>query len=116
MTSNQEIDDRLQFALKAARAARELILRYYQNADLAVDIKADQTPVTAADRGAEELLRKRIQETFPTDGILGEEFGETPSQNGYRWILDPIDGTKSFVAGGASVRHVDRLGIRAGKW
>ena len=99
MAHPEEIEQRLQFALKEARAAGELILRYYQNADLAVDLKSDQTPVTAADRGAEELLRNRIQESFPQDGVLGEEFGETPSQNGYRWILDPIDGTKSFVSG-----------------
>ncbi len=99
MAPTKEIEQRLQFALREARSASELILRYYQNADLAVDLKSDQTPVTAADRGAEDLLRNRIQEAFPSDGILGEEFGETPSQNAYRWILDPIDGTKSFVAG-----------------
>lgn len=99
MAESVEINDRLQFALTEARNAGELILRYYQDADLAVDLKSDQSPVTVADRGAEELLRKRIQETFPGDGVLGEEFGETESQNGYRWILDPIDGTKSFVHG-----------------
>lgn len=99
MGATVEIHDRLQFALTEARNAGELIMRYYQDADLAVDLKSDQSPVTAADRGAEELLRKRIQETFSGDGVLGEEFGETESQNGYRWILDPIDGTKSFVHG-----------------
>ncbi len=99
MAPTEDIGRRLQFALQEARAAGGLILKYYQNADLAVDLKSDQTPVTAADRGAEELLRNRIHESFPEDGILGEEFGETPSQNGCRWILDPIDGTKSFVHG-----------------
>ena len=99
MSENAEIRDRLHFALTEARRAGDLIMRYYQNADLAVDLKADQTPVTAADRAAEELLRNRIQETYPGDGVLGEEFGETESKNGYRWILDPIDGTKSFVHG-----------------
>lgn len=99
MASDTEVQARLQFALDHSRIAGELILGFYQAAELAVDLKSDQSPVTAADRGAEELLRKRIQETFPQDGVLGEEFGETPSQNGYRWILDPVDGTKSFVSG-----------------
>jgi len=99
VAETEEINDRLQFALSEARAAGDLILRSYQNADLAVDLKSDQSPVTVADRGAEEHLRKRIQESFPGDGILGEEFDEVESQNGLRWILDPIDGTKSFVHG-----------------
>ncbi len=98
-TNTTEIEDRLKFALAESLRAAELILKYYQAKNLAVELKADQSPVTAADRGAEELLRNRIQETFPGDGILGEELGETESQNGYRWILDPIDGTKSFVHG-----------------
>jgi histidinol-phosphatase len=94
-----ELSDRLDFALRAAREASELILRYYQNADLAVDLKGDLSPVTAADRGAEELLRRLIERDFPHDGVLGEEFGERAGSNGYRWILDPVDGTKSFVHG-----------------
>ncbi len=99
MSSQKEIEARLQFALDQSRLAGELILGFYQAAELAVDLKSDDSPVTAADRGAEKLLRKRIEETFPGDGILGEEFGETDSQNGFRWILDPVDGTKSFVSG-----------------
>eukprot|EP00913_Durusdinium_trenchii_P028292 g26520.t1 len=79
--------------------AAELILRYYRVEGLDVERKADESPVTIADRGAEELLRKRITQAWPDDGILGEELGETPSQNGFRWILDPIDGTKAFVHG-----------------
>ena len=61
--------------------------------------KRDRSPVTAADRGAEELLRNRLRATFAGDGVLGEEFGEIPSENGFRWILDPVDGTKAFVHG-----------------
>jgi histidinol phosphatase-like enzyme (inositol monophosphatase family) len=93
------LSDRLDFALRAAREASALILRYYQNADLAVELKGDLSPVTAADRGAEELLRRLIERDFPLDGILGEEFGERAGSSGYRWILDPVDGTKSFVHG-----------------
>lgn len=95
----QPLNDRLDFALRAAQQAQALILRYYQNADLAVDLKGDLSPVTAADRGAEELLRERIEREFPDDGVLGEEFGERMGSSGFRWILDPVDGTKSFVHG-----------------
>src|SRR5687768_9427156 len=94
-----DLADRLDFACRAAREASALILRYYQNADLAVDLKGDLSPVTAADRGAEELLRDLIAKTWPGDGVLGEEYGEQTGTSGYRWILDPVDGTKSFVHG-----------------
>lgn len=66
----------------------------------AVMTKADATPVTAADRGAEQALRAKIAASYPTHGVLGEEFGETPAQAGavrYRWVLDPIDGTRAFI-------------------
>lgn len=96
---NPEYQTRLEFALTAAEQARELILRYYQNQDLAVDSKHDSTPVTEADRGAEQLIRQLLDTSFPEDGVLGEEFPEKPGQNQFRWILDPIDGTKSFVHG-----------------
>jgi myo-inositol-1(or 4)-monophosphatase len=65
-------------------------------ADLAVQTKADATPVTAADRGAEAALRERIQARYPAHGVVGEEFGEHAGK-GYRWILDPIDGTRAFI-------------------
>ena len=99
MANTSPIRARLDFAVQAARDVSPFILSHFQNADLEVISKFDATPVTVADRGAEELLRARIGERFPDDGILGEEFGEKPSGNGYRWILDPIDGTKSFVHG-----------------
>jgi histidinol-phosphatase len=94
-----DLKPRLQFALETARRASELILGYYQSASLVVESKRDTSPVTAADRGAEELIRKDIQQEFAGDGILGEELGESPSKNGFRWILDPVDGTKSFIHG-----------------
>jgi histidinol-phosphatase len=93
------LQSRLDFALRVSREASELILRYYQHPELAVERKADESPVTAADRGAEELIRARIAIEFPDDGVLGEEFPEKPGTSGYRWILDPVDGTKSFVHG-----------------
>ncbi len=96
---SSELKLKLAFAVDVAREAGSLILSYYQNDDLVVDHKVDSSPVTAADRGAEELIRQRIAKQFPGDGVLGEEFDDTPSENGYRWILDPVDGTKSFVHG-----------------
>jgi len=97
--NNLDLAARLQLAVSAAREAGQLTLGYYQRADLAVELKHDSSPVTVADRQAEQLLRDRISRQFPQDGILGEEFGETSGSSGYRWILDPIDGTKSFVHG-----------------
>lgn len=94
-----DLDDRLNFARTAARDAGELILRHYQSVDLAVESKTDESPVTVADRGAEQLLREQIGKHYPQDAIFGEEFGETSGTSGDRWILDPIDGTKAFVAG-----------------
>ena len=99
MSATADLQERLEFAVGAARRAGELILGYYQSSDLVVDRKEDSSPVTAADRGAEKLLRDEITGEFPGDGVLGEELGERPSTNGYRWILDPIDGTKSFIHG-----------------
>ncbi len=94
-----EVSSRLHFALQMATAASELILKHYQIDGLLVEAKLDDSPVTVADRGAELLIRKMLAESFPQDGILGEEFGSVSSRNGYRWILDPIDGTKPFVHG-----------------
>lgn len=94
-----EIAARLELALQAGREAGAITLEYFRRDDLEVERKGDDSPVTLADRRAEEHLRRRIAAAFPADGILGEEFPEQPGQSGYRWILDPIDGTKSFIHG-----------------
>jgi len=86
----------LSTALQAAQAARELILSYY-NGDFDIEIKADQTPVTVADRGAEQVIRKTLSSAFPDHGIFGEEYGADNKDTEYLWLVDPIDGTKSFV-------------------
>lgn len=86
----------LAVALQAADAARELILSYY-NGDFDIEIKADQTPVTVADRGAERIIRETISNAFPEHGIYGEEYGAENKETEYLWLVDPIDGTKSFV-------------------
>jgi histidinol phosphatase-like enzyme (inositol monophosphatase family) len=94
-----QLDGRFGFAVEIARRAGEQTLALFRAREFGLERKADGSPVTQADRDAETLLRQLIGERFPEDGILGEEFGETPGTSGYRWILDPIDGTKSFVAG-----------------
>lgn len=81
-----------------ARDAGEVTLRWF-GAGVDAEAKDDGTPVTVADREAETLLRTRIGERFPGHAILGEEFGETGQGADVRWILDPIDGTKSFIHG-----------------
>lgn len=86
-------------ALEAAREAGDLTLRYFQRDNFSVELKADASPVTIADRQAEIHLRERITAAFPADAILGEELPERPGTSGFRWILDPIDGTKSFISG-----------------
>jgi histidinol-phosphatase len=83
-------------ALQAAEAARELILSYY-NGEFDIEIKSDQTPVTVADRGAEQVIRDTISKTYPEHGIFGEEYGAENTDTEYLWLVDPIDGTKSFV-------------------
>ena len=93
------MQNRLEFAVDVARKAGQLTLEYFNNSNLVVEHKSDRTPVTVADRGAELLLRKHITTKFPDDAILGEEFPEQPGESGFRWILDPIDGTKSFIHG-----------------
>lgn len=87
-----------QFAVDIAWEAGRGTLVHFQTGVVA-EQKGDGTPVTKADREAEALLRRRIRERFPEDGLLGEEYGEEPGTSGRTWILDPIDGTKSFVHG-----------------
>jgi histidinol phosphatase-like enzyme (inositol monophosphatase family) len=76
-----------------------LIRGYFFDPELSVDEKSDQSPVTVADRGAEQLLRERIHARYPEHGIIGEEFGNEREGAEYVWVLDPIDGTKSFMSG-----------------
>jgi histidinol phosphatase-like enzyme (inositol monophosphatase family) len=95
----REFDIRLKVGLCAARESGQLTLQYFQRDGVAIEWKADASPVTVADRSAEQLLRERITAAFPDDAILGEELGERPGSSGCRWILDPIDGTKSFIHG-----------------
>ena len=97
--SAADLQPRLALAIEAAREAGCITLEYFRRDDLDVELKQDDTPVTAADRRAEEYLRQRIAAAFPDDALLGEEMPEQPGTSAFRWIIDPIDGTKSFIHG-----------------
>lgn len=93
------MSERLSVALSTAALAGDLILQHYRTDGLLVESKSDESPVTVADRGAELLIREQLLTAFPDDAILGEEFPSVTGSSGYRWIIDPIDGTKAFVHG-----------------
>ena len=87
------------FIVELAEKSGALIRPYFASHDLDIELKADQSPVTVADREAEALLREAIGRRFPDHGILGEEHGPDRPDAEFVWVLDPIDGTQSFVAG-----------------
>ncbi|MFO1432320.1 MAG: inositol monophosphatase family protein [Candidatus Competibacteraceae bacterium] len=86
----------LQTAIRAARAGEEIIRHYYRG-DIGVRLKTDQTPVTVADIETEKAIKTILQTTFPEHGFYGEETGQNRADAEYVWLVDPIDGTKSFV-------------------
>ena len=86
------------FARRLADVSAAVIRPYFRNG-LHVELKADESPVTAADRNAELAMRELIDRTYPAHGVLGEEYGSHQPDARYRWVLDPIDGTKAFVTG-----------------
>jgi histidinol-phosphatase len=91
-------DDLLTLASDVARRAGDLAMAYFRTG-LAVETKSDQTPVTAADREAEALIRKEIAAVYPDHRFLGEEMGGSTGEAEYLWVIDPIDGTKNFIRG-----------------
>lgn len=92
--------DEIELALMMAREAGKIILPHFREAaSLRVETKADNSPVTIADRAAEEMLRKLMEKHTPGYGIIGEEFGSTSGQADRAWVVDPIDGTKAFIHG-----------------
>jgi histidinol phosphatase-like enzyme (inositol monophosphatase family) len=91
-------DTLLQAAAEVAEFAAQVAMQWYRK-DFAVETKGDGSPVTIADRTAEQEARRWLSERFPADGIFGEEFGLERGDAKRRWILDPIDGTKAFVRG-----------------
>ena len=93
------VADDLTLALELADQADALTMDRFGALDLRVETKPDLTPVTDADRGAEETLRAALAQARPDDTVFGEEFGGTTASTGRQWVIDPIDGTKNFVRG-----------------
>lgn len=87
------------FLTELAERSGDFIRPHYGRLDLAVETKSDASPVTLADRGAEDLMRGLIAKKFPAHGIIGEEFGNDRPDAEFVWVLDPVDGTKSFITG-----------------
>jgi len=98
----------LEFAVSIAREAGAATLPFFRAETVAVEWKADRSPVTAADRASERVLRERIRAAHPRDSILGEELGLDEGTSGRTWILDPIDGTVSFA------RRIPVFGVLVG--
>jgi myo-inositol-1(or 4)-monophosphatase len=94
----EELQEYLRFARETAYQAGRLTLEYF-NKGVRADTKADGSPVTIADRKAEELIRRAVEQRYPDHAVLGEEFGESGEGTRRRWIVDPIDGTKAFLHG-----------------
>jgi histidinol phosphatase-like enzyme (inositol monophosphatase family) len=97
--SDTEVQSRLDLAKQIAVSAGKLTLNYFRTDRFEVMKKGDGSPLTIADQESETHLRAEILDAFPNDSIVGEEFGETKGDSGFGWILDPIDGTKSFISG-----------------
>lgn len=118
MSAEPNLKDLLAVAADAAYLAGRRTLAYF-NAEVAVETKADATPVTRADREAEQVIRERVARFFPNHSVIGEEQGESCGDPDFRWLIDPIDGTKSFIHGvplygvlvGVEVRNRPSVGV-----
>ncbi|MBU6268554.1 MAG: inositol monophosphatase family protein [Sphingomonadales bacterium] len=93
-----QLDADITLAHRLAEAAREAIRPWYRSG-VASERKGDASPVTLADRAAEEAMRRILKAEVARDGVIGEEFGEEPGSTSRTWVLDPIDGTSGFLAG-----------------
>ncbi|MBV9252054.1 MAG: histidinol phosphate phosphatase, partial [Acetobacteraceae bacterium] len=91
--------DRLIAAAEAAADVAGAVVRPFFRASFGVDQKADRSPVTIADRTAEQAMRAVLTERFPDHGVMGEEFGAARPEAPLQWVLDPIDGTRAFITG-----------------
>jgi len=99
MSAKYSPESDLQLALELAALADEISMARYLAQDLVVSTKPDNTPVTDADKATEEALRKHLAKERPTDGLVGEEFGNENKEAARYWVIDPIDGTKNFMRG-----------------
>ena len=99
MSAKYSLESDLELALELAAIADEITMARYLAQDLVVTTKPDNTPVTDADRATEEALRQNLATARPTDGLVGEEFGNENKDAQRYWVIDPIDGTKNFMRG-----------------
>ena len=97
--SETDTKEFIKFACLLAEESGKVIRQYFRT-NMSVEKQDDQSPVTIADRKAEELMRRLILDEFPEHGIIGEEMGIDHPNAQYKWVLDPIDGTKNFICGG----------------
>lgn len=115
------LEGRVAFALRLATAASNETLKFFRTSEFRVERKSDRSPVTLADKQAEQTIRTLLSQHYPEDSILGEEFGRIEGASDYEWIIDPIDGTKSFISGvplystlvGMTCKGVPTIGIIA---
>ena len=96
-----EQDEFRKFAKHLADISANVIKPYFRT-KIEIEKKSDQSPVTIADKKAEDIMRKEIEKEYPEHGIIGEEYGSYKKGAEYQWVLDPIDGTKSFISGVAT--------------
>lgn len=94
-----DIEDGLALALELSDIADAITIDRFRAIDLVVETKPDLTPVTEADQAVERALREHLAKRAPGHGVLGEEYGDEIGRGDYRWVIDPIDGTKSYVRG-----------------
>jgi len=88
--------ERTELAVELANEAAQIAVHYFKG-EFKVDLKKDQSPVTVADQEIERMMANAVESKFPEDGFFGEEYGVRPGTSGFRWIVDPIDGTRNFV-------------------
>ena len=98
MLDNSYLKEFVSFANTLADKSAEIIMQYFRSR-FNIEIKEDNTPVTIADKNSEEKIRELIKQTYPSHGIVGEEYEETNLDSEFTWVIDPIDGTQSFIAG-----------------
>ncbi len=94
-----QFDEFDEFTRKLCAETQKLILSLYESPDLEIELKGDETPVTFADKEAEREIREAIQVLYPDHGIKGEEFDDLNPNARFTWVLDPIDGTKTYTSG-----------------
>ncbi|MCX7543832.1 inositol monophosphatase family protein [Marinicella gelatinilytica] len=99
MMNQEQLQKATEMARYAAAQAAGLIRSYYMNRDNITEVKSDNSPVTIADKEAEKTIIRIIKEAYPDHDIFGEEYGRDGENSDYLWLIDPIDGTKSFVRG-----------------